>query len=470
MKTNRLGCFTGTGLVTALITTLVIAGYAYARGGALFNPGPLSTHMGEILGGVQSHAEIGEDCKACHTTPWEAAVMADRCVTCHTRIADEIRDVASMHGQIAHDNPSLACRHCHPEHRGPNAPLTELGDESFPHEAVGFSLNGHQFTAAREPFACADCHADDITAFHPDTCDTCHRQQDVGFIIAHNLSFGAACIDCHDGVDRFDENFNHSVFPFQLKGKHAGLSCDQCHSTARAFGDFAVTPQDCYSCHHADEPHDGRFGFACVDCHTEDGWSPARFDHDLASFKLVGEHAELACESCHVDRVFQGTPQDCFSCHQQDDEHNGQFGTDCSACHNPTDWDDADFDHNLSNFPLTGGHVGVACENCHSSGQFAGLSTSCASCHGEPAYHAGLFSSDCASCHSVNNWSATYRGPHPEISDDDDGGRGVNHGGASCQDCHTQTLHSATCLACHDSNDPDDDSGGDDDDDDDDDD
>jgi hypothetical protein len=58
----------------------------------------------------------------------------------------------------------------------------------------------------------------------------------------------------------------------------------------------------------------------------------------------------------------------------------------------------------------------------------------------------------------VENWSAKFLGPHPEIADE--GGRGVNHGGASCRDCHTNTLHSATCLACHDSNNPNDHGGG----------
>jgi hypothetical protein len=448
--TNRLGCLTGTGIVTALLTALILAGYAYARGGLMYNPGPLSTHGDEILGGVRSHAEIAGDCEACHTAPWESAVMADRCVDCHGAIAVQMKDVASMHGALIHDNPQLGCRHCHPEHRGADAKLTELGEASFPHEVVGFSLNAHQLTAARESFTCADCHADDITTFHPDACDTCHRQMDVGFMTAHNLSYDGACMDCHDGVDRFDDGFDHNNFSFQLKGKHVGLACDRCHYTARTFTDFATTLSDCSSCHRQDDPHDGRLGFNCADCHTENGWSPATFDHDLASFKLVGEHAEADCESCHVDRLFVGTPTDCYSCHQQDDEHNGQYGTDCSACHNPTDWEDADFDHNRSSFPLTGGHTGVACERCHSSGQFAGLSTACASCHGDPAFHAGMFGLDCAACHSVNDWSARYRGPHPGIADE--GGRGVNHGGASCRTCHTQTLHTATCSACHDGN------------------
>lgn len=455
MRSNRLGCLSATGILAALITAFVIAGYAYARGGLLYSPGQLNAQSGEMLGGVTSHAETGGDCKACHTAPWERTRMADRCVDCHGGIAVQMRDVASLHGTLTHDNPDLGCRHCHPEHRGASASLTELGDASFPHEAVGFSLNGHKLIAAREPFTCHDCHADDITSFDPNTCDACHRLSDAAFMTAHTLSFGGACLDCHDGEDRFGDHFDHNIFSFQIRGKHAGLSCDQCHFKARGLGDFPVTLQDCYSCHYLDEPHEGRFGFSCADCHTEEGWSPATFDHDLSVFKLEGEHAEVDCESCHMSGRYKGTPMDCYSCHREDDEHNGQYGTDCAACHHPSDWEDADFDHSLSSFPLTGGHVGVTCERCHASGQFAGLSTACASCHGDPAYHAGLFGFDCAACHSVDNWSAGYQGPHPEVADE--GGRGVNHGGASCRDCHTQTLHSATCLACHDSNNPDDD-------------
>jgi hypothetical protein len=391
--------------------------------------------------------------------------MEDRCADCHGEIAIQMKDVASMHGSMLNENPNLGCRHCHPEHRGANSQLTELGDAVFPHEVVGFSLNGHQFTAGREAFVCSDCHGDDISRFDVETCDTCHRQMDFGYMTAHTLSFGSACLDCHDGVDSLVTNFNHNKFSFKLVGEHVGLPCVQCHTDARGLGDFEVTLQDCYSCHRKDEPHDGRFGLSCIDCHIEDGWTPAKFDHDLSVFKLEGEHAEVACESCHQTGTFVGTPMDCFSCHQQDDEHGGQYGTDCAACHNPSDWEDADFDHDLSNFPLTGGHTGVACELCHDSGQFVGLSTSCASCHGDPAYHAGLFGFDCAACHTTENWSARYRGRHPGIADE--GGSGVNHGGASCRDCHTSTLHTATCLACHNSNNPDDDDGGDDDSDDD---
>jgi hypothetical protein len=358
-----------------------------------------------------------------------------------------MRDVATMHGTLLHDNPNLGCRHCHPEHRGADARLTVMEDASFPHEVVGFSLKGHQLTAARERFTCNDCHQGDITTFTLDSCDSCHRQMNLGFMTAHRLSFGSACLDCHDGVDRFGKNFDHNAFSFKITGQHVGLACVQCHIDARGVGDFQVTLQDCYSCHQKDEPHEGRFGLNCTDCHTPDGWMPAKFDHNLAAFKLEGRHSEVACESCHVNKQFKGTPMDCYSCHQQDDNHNGKFGTDCSACHDPSSWDHVNFEHNRTNFPLTGAHTSLACERCHSSGQFAGLLTACSSCHTDPVFHAGMFGLNCATCHTTENWSAVYKGPHPGIADE--GGRGVNHGGGSCRSCHTQTLHTATCTQCH---------------------
>ncbi|HLO30987.1 MAG TPA: cytochrome c3 family protein, partial [Anaerolineales bacterium] len=238
MRNNRLGCLSGTGLLAALITALVIAGYAYARGSMMYSPGPLSTQGARSLGGVTSHAETGGDCQACHTAPWEAATMADRCTVCHSDIAAQMRNVATMHGTLLHDDPRLGCRHCHPEHRGATAQLTVMEDASFPHEVVGFSLKGHQLTAARKPFICKDCHQGDIRTFALDSCDNCHRQIDSAFMTAHTLSFGSACLDCHDGVDRFGKNFDHNVFSFKITGKHVGLACVQCHINARGSGDF----------------------------------------------------------------------------------------------------------------------------------------------------------------------------------------------------------------------------------------
>lgn len=376
MQRNRLGCLSSTGIVAALVTALVIAGYAYARGGLMYNPGPLSTQGNQTLGGVTSHAETDGACKACHTALWESVTMADRCLDCHTNITEQRRDAGTVHGALLQHDPDLACRHCHPEHRGPDAPLTVLEDVPFPHEVVGFSLNAHQQMAAQEPLQCDDCHQDDLTTFAPQTCDTCHRQTDPVFMTAHTLSFGSACLDCHDGVDRFDENFDHNIFSFQLTGQHVGLACVQCHINARGLNEFPGTRQDCFSCHHADEPHASRFGMDCAACHTTDGWTPATFDHNLSNFPLTGAHVSVACESCHITGEFQGLSTDCVACHAEPLFHAGQFGTDCAACHNTSAWTPAEF-NGQHRFPLDHGD-GATCATCHPS---SFTSYTCYGCH-----------------------------------------------------------------------------------------
>jgi hypothetical protein len=337
MRNRRLGCLTGPGILAAFIVALIITGYAYARGGLLYSPGQLSTQGGRTRGGVTSHAETGGACSACHTAPWDSATMADRCTDCHTEIAEDMRNVATLHGALMHNDPAPGCRHCHPEHRGTNAPLTEIEDlASFPHEALGFSLNVHRLNAAREPFQCADCHHTDISTFTPENCDACHRQMEIGFMTAHRLSFGSACLDCHNGVDRFDDSFDHNVFSFQLTGKHVGLACVQCHVNARGLGDFPVTLQDCYSCHQDDEPHQGQFGFDCSQCHTAQGWIPAAFNGQH-TFPL--DHGGGGtCATCHTSGF---TAYTCYGCHEHSEseireEHLDEGITNfqnCMECH-----------------------------------------------------------------------------------------------------------------------------------------
>jgi len=446
MHSKRLGCFTSTGIIAALITFFTIVGFLFTSGSQMFSAGALNAQGDDVYGGVNSHAQITE-CKVCHPAPWETEKMADRCIVCHTDIAAQMFDVAKLHGVITQKSRTLACRDCHQEHRGASAPLTDLGNNTFPHEALGFSLKGHELTVKKEAFTCKDCHQQDITTFTPDTCDSCHRQLDVAFTQTHGLAFGTGCLACHDGVDRFGSDFTHSDFTFQMNGRHADVACTKCHLNACTIADLQSVPQDCFSCHQQDDEHAGKFGQDCAVCHSPDGWEPAKFDHNLAVFKLEGEHNEVACEDCHKNDVFAGTSTDCYSCHQQDDEHNGQFGTDCSACHTPNNWDDATFDHNRGNFPLTGAHVAVVCENCHINGQFAGTSSICISCHAEPTSHAGQFGIDCVACHSTNAWSpASFNGKHTFPLDH--GESGV----VSCATCHPAGFTSYTCYGCHEHN------------------
>jgi hypothetical protein len=73
-----------------------------------------------------------------------------------------------------------------------------------------------------------------------------------------------------------------------------------------------------------------------------------------------------------------------------------------------------------------------------------GTPTSCAACHGEPAYHAGMFGGQsCSACHNTSRWTpARYDGPHSFPMNH---GRGNN----SCSDCHQPNLTTWTCYTCH---------------------
>jgi hypothetical protein len=516
MKNRPLGCFTFPAVFATFLTLILIAGSAYAAGGGFFSPGSLNASRGESLGGFASHSEIGRQCAKCHPAPWDADTMGDRCVKCHQDIALQLLDVKTIHGAIKGQQAVLNCRPCHPDHRGPDASLTIVVSADFPHAVTGFALTAHPKRSDGIAFSCSDCHIKSYKQFDKNLCADCHMERDKAFTTTHIDEFGADCLACHDGVDRYGKSFDHNQVAFKLDGKHNGLACAKCHQNARKADDLRNTTVDCKSCHLKDDAHKGRFGTTCGDCHNPAGWQEnVKFDHSLANFKLIGKHASVECAKCHTvphqfagtatdcyscharddqhkgtygtncadchtpvtwkhdkldhslfafkldgthtsveclkchqNGVFKGTPATCFGCHQKDDFHKGQYGQQCDLCHSTTAWKPSTFNHQTSAFPLTGAHTNLKCTACHKAGQFQSAPASCAGCHGEPVFHAGVFGVNCGNCHTTNNWNARYTGPHPSIGE----GNGINHGGASCRDCHTVSVTKAVCTKCHNGN------------------
>ncbi|NWG08002.1 MAG: hypothetical protein HXY35_15100 [Chloroflexi bacterium] len=450
MRGARLGCLTGTGIFAALVTAFAIAGYAFASGGTMFSPGSLNSERGLPLGGVSSHAEIAGDCGSCHSAPWEPGTMDDRCIACHADITAQMGDLLTEHGRMYAIDPEAQCRDCHTEHHGPDALLTVLDGWKYPHELSGYMLDAHQFKAEKEAFKCADCHAADVTVFDLNVCSACHRLRDAVFMVDHVAAYGASCLDCHDGVDRLGKHFTHDQFVFKLTGKHLEIACETCHTGARILEDYKKTPQDCASCHGTDDPHAGTLGSDCASCHSPDGWTTVHFDHNRSAFKLLSGHENVACENCHIGNVFKGTPADCFSCHQNDDPHKGTLGQDCESCHKATTWQDVDFDHSRSVFPLIGKHVSVACENCHQDALFKNAPTDCASCHTD--VHSGQMGRNCADCHNPRDWKDVDFN-HSKTGFPLIGG----HSGVACANCHVNGRYKGTpsnCYACHAAKDP----------------
>jgi len=453
MNNNRLGCLSPTAILSAIITLLIVLGVAFFSGNGMFSAGSLNAQAGAALGGITSHAEIGADCARCHPAFWSRDHLADRCLACHTNIKDELAAADALHGILRGDQTALNCRTCHPEHRGPSAPLTELNLKSFPHEQLGFALNTHLKKADGSSLICTDCHTNgEYHEFSAAACNACHAQMDNAFMLSHALGFGDDCRACHDGLETYGKKFDHTKTTFALNGKHLNLICTKCHLGAHDLNDLKTTPHDCTACHLKDDAHQGHFGTACGVCHNPSAWKPARFDHNLAKFKLTGKHGAAKCEACHQNDVYQGTPSDCGACHQKDDNHQGRFGLNCGLCHSTAGWEPATFDHQLAKFALTGAHLNLACEQCHINGQYQGTVATCTGCHGEPIFHAGLFrGQSCEACHNTSAWlPASYTGPHPTFGDKG----GIDHEGATCRDCHTVNLSTATCLKCHDSNSP----------------
>ena len=364
---HRLGCLTGAGLISAAVTLLLSLGIILVFGGAWFSPGPLNAQPGAApLGGVTSHAATGGRCDACHPAPWAAASMSDRCLACHTAVADQLADPTSLHGALKGQGAAMACRACHTEHRGPTAGLTVLDPKTFPHDAVGYTLAGHTTRADGQPFACTDCHTVKLASFDVAVCADCHHQADAAYMQQHMADFGATCLGCHDGADRYSRRrFDHDRLAFPLTGRHAGAACAGCHAGARTVADRQAAPQTCVGCHQRDDAHKGEFGTDCAACHKTEGWKPAAFDHNKSAFPLTGKHVAVQCESCHVNRVFKGTPQTCGGCHQDPAYHLRAFGTACADCHTADGWRPARYDRPHT-FPLNHGKSGVSsCKTCH---------------------------------------------------------------------------------------------------------
>lgn len=443
MRTDRLGCFTIPGFLLAVVTFTLVTGITLVRGGRLFSPGALNAQGGgQILGGVSAHTDIAR-CASCHAAPWAAQKMSDRCLACHVNISKGNDWHILMYAQ----GLTSTCQSCHTDHHGPQASLTDMSLAKFPHESMGYSLSAHLLNYDQSPFACQDCHQNQLTTMDLAVCMDCHQSHDDQLMGDHVAAFGTACLDCHDGLDTYGRRFDHAQVAFPLEGQHRGLSCGECHAEARLISDMQAAPQDCFSCHQKDEPHEARFGQDCAVCHTAERWKPARFDHQLADFQLVGKHVQVECQACHVNDIYRGTPKDCFSCHAKDDAHGGFLGADCARCHTSEGWKPSIFDHSLSVFPLTGKHIAVACQSCHQDLAFKGTPQVCFACHSKVDAHNGQFGTDCAQCHSTTGWKpATFN--HSLSAFPLTGA----HVSASCQSCHGAGKFKGTpqdCYACH---------------------
>lgn len=149
MNNNKLGCLSPLAIFSGFVTIFALLVLEVINGNAMFSPGALHA----------AHAEIGDDCGQCHAPFWGAERLTERCLVCHAEIQGEMGDSSTLHGTLVKGADST-CQSCHTEHAGSLAGLTVMDTDSFPHEATGFALTGHETRSPGISFICSDCHTE----------------------------------------------------------------------------------------------------------------------------------------------------------------------------------------------------------------------------------------------------------------------------------------------------------------------
>lgn len=346
-----------------------------------------ATEAGYALEG--RHAKLAADCAACHKT---RTFLGQRtsCESCHK--------------DVHHDTLGRECTRCH----ATDLPFKETRTR-FDHAQARFVLAG-----AHRSVACEKCHVSAVfRGLHFDSCSSCHKEP-------HRHALGPACTSCHTPERWATRTIEHDRTGFTLVGAHVRVACERCH---RAGIVKAMTSDRCAACHV--NPHRRSMNDDCRACHTEATFRDARFDHAVRTpFPLVGKHEGLACRKCHTsittDNVplarrvvdFAGASAVCASCHK--DQHKGEFGSLCDACHRPATFKAAGFVHPGPQELFGGRHAAVACVRCHVRGPLGASTasapapaaarakvppTACAGCHTD--VHLGQVGTACDACHAV---------------------------------------------------------------------
>lgn len=257
-----------------------------------------------------------------------------------------------------------------------------------------------------------------------------------GPLIQGHAKYENECTKCHEPFSKARQNE-------RCLECHDKVAADITRHTGYHGRSDDITAAECKQCH---TDHKGRD-------HDIVRLNRDTFDHDLTDFSLTGAHRAMKCAGCHRnEELFRDAPSACYSCHRDDDAHRGELGKDCKSCHDSARWTKVEFDHDKTDFPLTGRHQRTACNGCHVTARYQDVATACVACHRVQDVHAGRYGDRCDNCHRAEKWRAVVfdhgktefalRGRHAKIA---------------CGVCHTRTLYKeklgTRCIDCHASDD-----------------
>ncbi|MCF8473628.1 MAG: hypothetical protein K9G26_02945 [Emcibacter sp.] len=180
---------------------------------------------------------------------------------------------------------------------------------------------------------------------------------------------------------------------------------------------------------------------------------------------------EKNCTECHSPLNKELQDSLCLKCHEKvglditkkqgfHGRNNKVSSSECKTCHTDHEGRNADilgfnqeiFNHDMTDFPLTGKHAAASCHLCHQDQKkFREAKTDCFSCHEKDDSHKGDMGKDCSSCHDSSLWK-TVKFDHAKTKFPLKG----HHEKVACKSCHPDTRYKQTpmeCIACHGSND-----------------
>ncbi|MFT3930476.1 MAG: cytochrome c3 family protein [Spongiibacteraceae bacterium] len=182
---------------------------------------------------------------------------------------------------------------------------------------------------------CFACHAP-LRGVSAERCIVCHRPADIGRLTTtgktiaksrasipfHQKLITQDCMSCHSdhtGVQRLKPvgHFDHAILRMDVRDQ-----CEGCHNP----------PTD--SLHQ-------QISGNCRQCHAQDKWTPATFDH--AKYFVLDSNHNAQCATCHVRNDYRRYT--CYGCHEHTpenirSEHNeeGIRNVDnCVECHRSAD-------------------------------------------------------------------------------------------------------------------------------------
>lgn len=339
-----------------------------------------------------------------------------------------------------------SCSDCHNDNAFKPAAL-------FNHDKSNYKLLGKH-----QEVECLKCHPvtfkegkkfQQFKGLQYQTCKSCHKDP-------HENKFGADCAHCHSyesfkAIKTLD-NFDHTKTNYKLENKHLNVACKSCHKTNYT---NPLKHEKCIDCHT--DYHQNQFDKQgvkpdCAQCHTTKGFPGSLYTlekHNESTFPLQGAHIATPCNACHKKQEkwnFRNIGKNCVDCHK--DFHDTFIDkkyypeAECKACHSVDSWSKINFDHNKTQFKLTGVHIQQTCRKCHfktdKSGAvkqlFSVLEGKCIECHADKHYNqfevAGI--TDCSKCHNSLKWKIDNF-DHNKAAFKLDG----KHINVPCSKCHT---------------------------------